>query len=52
MNGVECVWRKMEAEWVWASEAVRNEKRKMKKKMVAERNEKRRVDVGWKMAGN
>lgn len=41
----------MLAEWVWASEAVRNEKRKMKK-MVAERNEQRRVDVGWKMAGN
>lgn len=52
-NEVECAWRKMEAAWEWTTEAVRNERGKeMEKKMVAGRNEQRRVDVQWKMAAN
>lgn len=50
---MECAWRKMEAAWEWTTEAVRNERGKeMEKKMVAGRNEQRRVDVQWKMAAN
>lgn len=52
-NEVECAWTKTEAAWEWTSEAVRNEKGKeMEKRMVAGRNEQRRVYVEWKMAEN
>lgn len=50
---MECAWTKTEAAWEWTSEAVRNEKGKeMEKRMVAGRNEQRRVYVEWKMAEN